>query len=245
MAVDLAIDMINKDPDTLKDYQVEQVWRDTECNAGPTIKAFIDFHTMADKNIVGIVGPGCSSSAKSLGSVTKFFDYAFISYSAESVQLSNDFGNNFLRTVTSTDIHADALVPLFEKYKWRQAKFLAQKSDQGYDTYQEVAIEKLRKQVDKLYNVPRMDLSLPDIKVFSRKPKSEGKWADYEDISKHFRELKTEEDTKKIKFRIFSLRADPDMVWKVMCLAHKERMTWKYNYQWVRTLVFANFLATF
>ena len=45
--------------------------------------AFIEFMTAEDRNIVGIVGPGCTSCASSLAGVTKWFDYSFISYAAE------------------------------------------------------------------------------------------------------------------------------------------------------------------
>ena len=235
VGVDLAISMINADPTTLKEYTVEQVWRDTQCQAGSTIKAFIDFITWEEKNIVGIIGPGCSASAKSLGSVTKFFDYAFISYSAESVELSNDFRNNFLRTVPGTTLHAYAFREIYIKFKWRQAIFIAEIGDKDYEAYQKTARLELKKHV----KIPNPDGSLPEVYRVTRKPaQGKGKWAVYDDINEKLDQIRDMKKSKGLDFRIFSIRADPDMVWRVMCLAYKKEMRWTEDYQWVSRLSF-------
>ena len=229
MGVDLAIEMINNDPTTLKEYKLEQVWRDTKCQAGATIKAFIDFITWEGKNIVGIIGPGCSASAKSLGSVTKFFDYAFISYSAESVHLSNYFRNNFLRTVPGTKIHATALREVYLKFKWRQAIFIAEVGDMDFELYQKNARNELKSSVD----VPNPEGSLPEVVRVTRKPvQGKGNYPIYDDITTKLDQILSQK-SKDLDFRIFSIRADPDMVWRVMCLAYKKGMRWTNDYQWV------------
>ena len=224
--------MINEDPTILQDYHVEQVWKDTRCQAGSTIKAFIDFITWEEKNIVGIIGPGCSASAKSLGSVTKFYDYAFISYSAESVQLSNGFRNNFLRTVPGTTLHAYAFRTIYEKFNWRQAIFIAEIGDKDYEAYQKTARLELKQNV----KVPNPDASLPEVFRVTRKPaQAKGTWAVYDDIYDKLNQIYEMKESKRLDFRIFSIRADPDMVWRVMCLAYKKDMKWTKDYQWVRT----------
>lgn len=224
--------MINDDPETLTDYVVEQVWRDTQCQAGSTIKAFIEFITWEEKNIVGIIGPGCSPSAKSLGSVTKFFDYAFISYSAESVELCNDFRNNFLRTVPGTNLHALAFREIYVRFQWRQAIFIAEIGDKDYEAYQKTARSELKKNVD----IPNPDGSLPEVYRLTRKPgQAKGKWAVYDNIYSKLHQIKAQK-SKGLDFRIFSIRADPDMVWRVLCLAYKLEMRWKKEYQWVSNI---------
>ena len=60
-AMPLAVERINSDPNILKDYTLEYIWRDSRCNAGKSLAAMSE---LLDLGVDVFIGPGCSAACE-------------------------------------------------------------------------------------------------------------------------------------------------------------------------------------
>lgn len=85
-------------------------------------------------DILGFVGPLTSESARFLAPLATHTQLPFISYAATSFELSDiEKYPTFYRTVSSDAYLAEAIVRLFEKFKWHTCTMIIEKDDYGHD----------------------------------------------------------------------------------------------------------------
>ena len=139
-AAQLAVDHVNNRSDVLRDYSLELIEADGGCNV--TSKALIRlvsqlFHN--DKQIVGIIGPSCSDSAKEVGAVAGRSEIALISiHHGSSAVLANrtTYPYSIGIAVSAEDL-TKALIELIKKAKWSRVAALYNKEMLvDYSTFQ-------------------------------------------------------------------------------------------------------------
>jgi hypothetical protein len=87
-----------------------------------------------ESDILGVVGPLTSESARFLSPLASHMKLPFNSYAATSFGLS-DINKHpfFYRTAPSDAYLAEAIVRLFEKFKWHTCTMIIEKDDYGHD----------------------------------------------------------------------------------------------------------------
>ena len=111
------------------------VYRTTVCTSG-----FIEFDLICDlitdqrtSDIVGVVGPSTSSSARLLGMLATQINLPLVSYAATNAELSNSRTyTTFFRTSPSDEHLAKATVQLFNKFAWKTCILIYENDDYGY-----------------------------------------------------------------------------------------------------------------
>ncbi|KAK0061791.1 venus kinase receptor [Biomphalaria pfeifferi] len=111
----LAVDLVNKDPQTLPNHTLELLVHDTKCEYDVAMNQFI---TLAQKKlppIVGILGTGCSDPAERIAALSKHFNMMMVSYGAEAQSLSDrEKYPYFFRTVPSVKLYLQIYPSLFK-----------------------------------------------------------------------------------------------------------------------------------
>ena len=124
----LAISDINNRSDVLADYRLELVAAESACNIDwvGVINLIHNLYYAERKQIVGIVGPRCSDSAKSVAYLTGRSEIALLNVhfgSAPELANRNLYPYSYgIRPPTSVAV--DAIVALFRYKKWTRASIL-------------------------------------------------------------------------------------------------------------------------
>ena len=124
----LAISDINNRSDVLADYRLELVAAESACNIDwvGVINLIHNLYYAERKQIVGIVGPRCSDSAKSVAYLTGRPEIALLNVhfgSAPELANRNLYPYSYgIRPPTSVEV--DAIVTLFRYKKWTRASIL-------------------------------------------------------------------------------------------------------------------------
>ena len=213
LAAQLAVELINNRSDILTDYNIELIAGDSGCDAATkTITAFVNHVLHSGKQIVGIVGPGCSASALTLSPLNARDPLSLVNvHIAGSLNLFNrtKYPNSF-GTLDSTQVFVKTSLALMEKNNWtRVAAFYDESRPFYYSTLLTIQ--------DKI----------APINVNSNKNSSVLLFASAV-YSSHvpFDALKQE------KMRIIFLLVGPDLLGKILCLAYQKGMMYP-DYQWI------------
>ena len=207
LAEQLAVEHINNRHDILQDYHLELVQGDSGCNIkSKAILAFVEHVLASGKQIVGIVGPGCSTSTAIVSPLSGRDEIALpMVHIAGSLFLTDrekypySFG-----TLDSTEVFVDTLVALMKKNSWYQVATL-------YDESRVYYYSTLLSFEQKVRNLPDYSVALSSAVYDTYIP---------------FNALE------QAKVRVIFLLVGPDFLGKIFCLAyHKDFLYPKY--QWV------------
>lgn len=125
-AVQLAVDEINNRSDLLADYKLSVIQSNTACSGGYEVwKAIVDI-LRSDKQIVGIIGPGCSGAATTLAAQTLRPRYSLIAItpSATSPLLESPEYINTFATISSGTAYVKVYEQLMVHNKWESVSVL-------------------------------------------------------------------------------------------------------------------------
>ena len=206
-ATQLAVDHINNRSDVLRDYHIELIEADGGCNV--TSKSWISlvsqlFHN--DKQIVGIMGPRCSDSAKVVRAMAGRSEIALISvHQGSSSVLADRATYPYSLTIGIAGSSADevkALIALIKKAKWSR--------------------------VATLYN-RKMLVDYSSFQLFERETKSTGIQVAF---SQHSSDTFIPHQALKNSYaRVILAFVRPDLAAKLLCVAHHNDLTYPH-YQW-------------
>ena len=92
----MAEELINKDPNVLQDYELRLQVADTQCSTDYVMAEYMNY--LQEDSLAGILGPGCTETAKSLAAVAHHFNTIVVSYYSEVLNLPGN-SNTFFRTL--------------------------------------------------------------------------------------------------------------------------------------------------
>jgi len=128
LAEQMAIELLNKREDTLPGHQLKLVQGDSGCNLKTRATVAIVERALAVKEeeeegqIVGVVGPGCSTSASLVGQIMGRSSTSLLNiHGAGSLELENrEIYPNSYGTLDSTKVFVDTLLELFKLGQWNR-----------------------------------------------------------------------------------------------------------------------------
>ena len=127
LAEQLAVEEINKRTDILPDYHIDLVRGDSGCNIrNKAVIAFVEHVIASGKQIVGIVGPGCSTSATTVSPLSGNREIALLTvHGAGSLILTDRDKHPYaFGTLDSTEVFVETLITLMKKNDWTQVATL-------------------------------------------------------------------------------------------------------------------------
>ena len=137
----LAVEMIKNRSDILKDYKLELLEGNDGCGSTtdtPVENLLVQIIFYSGKNIVGVAGPRCYTSAAVAGLITAKDRVALVNVHTSSLV---DLGNRNLHpysfgATTSIERFVDAYVALIKLNKWRHVGILYQDDAGSYSVFQ-------------------------------------------------------------------------------------------------------------
>lgn len=196
----MAVDMLNANPDILPGYNLLLASSDSGCNIRSRATLSLVRDTLNSMEpIVGLVGPGCSVSASTVGPLSGREKIALINvHIAGSLLLKdrNRYPYSF-GTLDSTEVFAKTIIQLIKDLGWKNVSALYDESRLYYYS----TVKLMEREI-------KADQNLKDLDYFFS--------ATYET----FIPL----DLIKNRYRIVLLFVGPDLLSKILCLALKNDM---------------------
>ena len=99
----MAEEFINRDQNILSDYHLTLKISDTKCGTEFVMKEYMKYLVESENSqspIAGILGPGCSETARPLAAVAQHYHTVIVSYSADVFNLPPN-STSFFRTIPS------------------------------------------------------------------------------------------------------------------------------------------------
>lgn len=130
IAATMAQDAINRNNTVLRDYKLNLLVHDGQCQADVVLKTFINYIILQYyQKLVGILGPACSDTVEPLAGVSRHFRTIVISYSAEGSSFSDRKKYPyFFRTIGENNQYQHVYLQLLKKLGWKR---LAAMSEDG------------------------------------------------------------------------------------------------------------------
>ena len=211
-AIDLAADQINKREDILGNYSLETVHLKDGCDEHLTSITFTNFvqgwyDAKRKKNLVALLGPGCSSSTIALAPLVQHPDIDVVSvHDAGSPSLSNrsQYGN-LLGALGTTRSFIESFLYLVSISKWTKIAVLFDDSRQYFINSKRLMLEQLNqhhKDVSVDYISPVSDTHIPL------------------------------EDIQQLRLRVVFIFAPISLAEKILCLARSRGMFFR-SYQYI------------
>ena len=153
-AAQIARDHINNRSDILPGYRLELIEEDSGCNIkSKYLIAFVKNFLTGSKKIAGIIGPGCSDTARLLAPVIAKDRVSVIqiSPSATSPELVNNTRySTTLRIPSSALIYADEFIQIIERNGWKKVSVLYE----GSRDFFKITFQKFMEKMPEHVNVP-------------------------------------------------------------------------------------------
>ena len=131
LAAQLAVEQINNRSDILKDYRLELIQGDSGCQVQiKTATAFVEHVITNQKQIIGMVGPGCSTAGLLLGPLTGRDRIALINVHIAASPLLEDrlrFPYSF-GILDSSNVIVNGLIALMRHNNWGKVTVLYDES---------------------------------------------------------------------------------------------------------------------
>ncbi len=124
LAEQIAVELLNARADILPGYKLQLLPADTGCNLRTrAVLAVVERALVKEPEgaIVGMVGPGCSASAATVGQLTGRATTSLLNiHGAGSLELANRtvYPNSY-STLASTRVFVDTLIRLFQRREWK------------------------------------------------------------------------------------------------------------------------------
>lgn len=123
-AVNMAVEMVNNDSAILPGYTLARLIKDSRCEAGTSVRAFID---QIFQDQIMIVGSDCSVSSEPIAELAPFWNLVQFSPLSTSPRLSaRDTFGTFLRLVPSDVAVVAGIVDLMERFDWTRIAVIQQ-----------------------------------------------------------------------------------------------------------------------
>ena len=197
LAAQLAVEQINNRSDILEDYRLELIQGDSGCQVQiKTATAFVEHVITSQKQIIGMVGPGCTTAGLLLGPLTGRDRIALINVHIAASPLLEDrlrFPYSFGTLDSSTRI-VDGLIALMRSNNWEKVTVLYDESRTFFSSTQQV----FEQQVS---NLPGYAIEYSSAVLDTYIPLNELQSTDV---------------------RIIILLVGPDFVERILCLAYHE-----------------------
>ena len=149
LAEQLAVEQANKRQDILQGYNVELIKADSGCDiSSKALIAFVSNVLHSERNISGIVGPGCSTSATTVSPLNGQDSLGLINVHIAGSHLLTDraaYPNSF-GTLDSTGVFVKAAISLMERNGWTQVATLYDESRVYYYSTLQAFEEEIRNQ---------------------------------------------------------------------------------------------------
>ncbi|XP_066580245.1 gamma-aminobutyric acid type B receptor subunit 1 isoform X2 [Amia ocellicauda] len=127
-AAQMALDLVNKRPDILPDYELQLIYHDSKCDPGEATKLLYDL--LYTEPIKIVLMPGCSSVSTLVAEAARMWNLIVLSYGSSSPALSNrERFPTFFRTHPSATLHNPTRVQLFQKWKWTKIATIQQTTE--------------------------------------------------------------------------------------------------------------------
>lgn len=125
-ATELARELINNNPDVLPGYELQLDYTDAKCDAGSSVRGFID-QIFENSTRYMIIGADCSISTEPIAELAPFWNLVQVGALSSSPSLSRDETfSTFLRVVSSDVAAAEGVVSLMRQFDWTRVAVVTQ-----------------------------------------------------------------------------------------------------------------------
>lgn len=217
-AVRLALRQINKHPDILPGYTLRAVENNSGCQVKPTASISLMRNVYySQRNIVGMIGPGCSASAIQLAPILSRPEVSLIQIApaATSPEIER-LNQNTTFTMRAPLQMVDNTVDLLKRSNWTRYAILYDPSRNIFKTLHDVILlETKNNNISASFDSIVMDDKNQDNK-------------NQDNVDEFF----PLEDLKASRSRIIILLVERRTVQRIMCIAYNMRMIYPF-YQWI------------
>ena len=199
LAEQIAIDLLNARTDILPGYHLKLIRADTGCNLRTRATlAIIERALLNREPVLGMVGPGCSASAFTVGQLTGRPSTSLLNvHGAGSLELeSREIYPNSYSTLASTKVFVKTLLKLFELRKWKRIAAFYDESRLYYSS----TVQELQNEL-KTSNLTQYEFFASAV------------YSTYLPLS-----------LVRNKYRVVVLFVGPDFLSKILCLAYHFKM---------------------
>ena len=120
----VAFDTIKNKLNLLPSYNLSYVWKDSQCDAGASLRAIADLR-LVKPAIDAFIGPGCSVGCVPGGYLAAHWNIPMISFGCVELTLSNKQQyQTFVRTVGNYAQMGRFYVSIMKKYNWKRVAVL-------------------------------------------------------------------------------------------------------------------------
>ncbi|XP_044174474.1 atrial natriuretic peptide receptor 1-like [Acropora millepora] len=121
----VGFDTVQNKMNLLQDYNLTYSWKDSECNAGATLRALTDFQAN-EPDIHAYIGPGCSVGCVPGGFLAAYWNIPMISYGCIESTLSDKLKYpTFVRTVGTYHQSGHMFLEIMKHFKWKEVAILS------------------------------------------------------------------------------------------------------------------------
>ena len=129
LAEQMAVDLLNQDPTILPDYHLHLARGDSGCNIkSKATLSFVNDTLSSPEPIVGVVGPGCSVSASTVGALTGRVALINVHIAGSLLLADREMYPYSFGTLDSTEVFVEALLTLIQHTGWRHVSALYDES---------------------------------------------------------------------------------------------------------------------
>ncbi|RMX44624.1 hypothetical protein pdam_00002738 [Pocillopora damicornis] len=128
-AVQMAIDEINNNTEILKDYHLQLLIKDSQCNVGEAVRRTLEYISSGKPKIM-FLGPGCSKAAMPVAEAIHYWNIVQIGFSNSSPLLSSKaVFPLYFRTNPSEKFSNLGRIAILRRFSWKKVAILQQNND--------------------------------------------------------------------------------------------------------------------
>ncbi|XP_078359757.1 gamma-aminobutyric acid type B receptor subunit 1-like isoform X1 [Oculina patagonica] len=128
-AVQMAIDEINNSSEILKDYHLELLIKDSQCNVGEAVRRTLEYISSGKPKIM-FLGPGCSKAAMPVAEAIHYWNVVQIGFSNSSPLLSSKLVFPLYFRINPSEKFSNlGRIAILRRFKWNKVAILQQNND--------------------------------------------------------------------------------------------------------------------
>ncbi|KAJ0966127.1 hypothetical protein J5N97_027265 [Dioscorea zingiberensis] len=128
LAIELAVDDVNKDTSVLTGTQLNLIIKDTNCSG---FLGIIEAFQLMERDVVAVIGPQSSGIAHVISHVVSELHVPLLSFAATDPTLDSLQYPYFIRTIQSDYYQMNAIADMIEYYGWREVIAIFVDDDYG------------------------------------------------------------------------------------------------------------------